>query len=347
MIAYIDSHKDRRTVDGVRYGVEPICTELQVAPSTYYAARARPPSARAVADEALKVEVERIYDENYKVYGQRKVWKQATREGLAVGRDRVARLMRQLGLAGVRRGKVKRTTIADPRAERAPDLVERRFVAERPNQLWVADFTYVASWAHTVYVAFVIDVYSRFIVGWRAATTMRTELVLDALEMSIWRRDHEILDGLICHSDAGSQYTSITYTERLDEIGAAPSIGSVGDSYDNALAESVIGLFKTELIRRHGPWRNVEDIELATLGYVDWFNYRRLHTEIGDIPPAELEAAYRDGDIVSHTIAAATGATALTNSLRSNVSATLELDKNHRTGPRFPHNLTTTEDKTS
>jgi len=290
MIAYIDEFKDHRTVDGVRFGVEPICAELPIAPSTYYA-KDHPPSARAVEDAMLCSEIERIYDENYRVYGQRKVWKQAVREGVGVGRDRVGRLMRQLGLAGVRRGKVKRTTIADPQAGRAPDLVDRHFVAERPNQLWVADFTYVATWAHTVYVAFVIDVYSRMIVGWRAATTMRTALVLDALEMAIWRRN-DVLDGLICHSDAGSQYTSITYTERLDEIHAAPSIGSVGDSYDNALAESVIGLFKTELIRRHGPWRNVDDVELATLGYVDWFNCRRLHSEIGDIPPAELETTF-------------------------------------------------------
>lgn len=283
MIDYVDTHKDR-------FGIEPICRDLEIAPSTYYAAKSRPPSARAVSDAALKPELERIYDKNYKVYGQRKVWKQARREGFDVGRDRVARLMRALGLAGVRRGKVRRTTIADPSAARAPDLVDRQFVAQRPNQLWVCDFTFVATWAHTVYVAFVIDVYSRMIVGWRATTSMRTELVLDTLEMAIWRRDHDTFDGLVCHSDAGSQYTSIRYTERLDEIRAAPSIGSVGDSYDNALAESVIGLFKTELVRRHGPWRNIDDLELAALGYVDWFNHRRLHSEIGDVPPAEFEA---------------------------------------------------------
>jgi putative transposase len=199
--------------------------------------------------------------------------------------------MRELGISGVVRGKVKRTTTPDPRAARAPDLVNRIFLAPRPNALWVSDFTYVATWSGTVYVAFVVDIYSRFIVGWRVATSMRTELVLDALEMAVWHRQ-EILDGLVCHSDAGSQYTSIRYTERLAEIGAAPSVGSVGDPIDNAVAESTIGLYKTELIRRHGPWRNVDQVELATLAYIDWFNHRRLHGEIGDIPPAELEDTY-------------------------------------------------------
>jgi putative transposase len=199
--------------------------------------------------------------------------------------------MRTLGIAGVVRGKTRRTTIADPIADRAPDLVQRRFTATRPNQLWVSDFTYVAAWSGTVYVALVIDVFSRLIVGWRTATSMRTELVLDALEMAIWRRA-SLLDGLICHSDAGSQYTSIRYTERLAEIGAASSVGTVGDSYDNSLAESTIGLYKTELIRRHGPWRTLEEVELATLAYVDWYNHRRLHSQIGNLPPAELETTY-------------------------------------------------------
>ena len=232
-----------------------------------------------------------MFNDNYQVYGARKLWKQLRREGELVGRDRVARLMRTLGIAGTVRGKPRRTTIPDPAAARAPDLVNRQFTATRPNQLWVSDFTYVASWSGTVYVAFVIDVFSRLIVGWRAAASMRTELVLDALEMAIWRRVG-VLDGLVCHSDAGSQYTSLRYTTRLAEIGAAPSIGTVGDSYDNSLAESTIGLFKTELIRRHGPWRTLEEVELATLGYIDWFNHHRLHGEIGDIPPAELEATY-------------------------------------------------------
>jgi putative transposase len=284
MTRYIDTHRDR-------FGVEPICRALQVAPSTYYATKRRPPSARAVRDAELAPKIQQVFDDNYQVYGVRKLWRQLQRQGERVGRDQVARLMRTLGIAGVLRGKSKRTTVADPAAVRAPDLVNRQFTATRPNQLWVSDFTYVASWSGTVYVAFIIDVFSRLIVGWGAAASMRTELVLDALEMAVWRRK-EVLDGLVCHSDAGSQYTSIRYTDRLAEVGAAPSIGSVGDSYDNSLAESTIGLFKTELIRRHGPWRTLEDVELAALGWIDWFNTRRLHGEIGHIPPAELEATY-------------------------------------------------------
>jgi putative transposase len=283
-VAFVDEHRSS-------FGVEPICRELQVAPSSYYAAKSRPPSARAVSDAALKPKVLDAFHTNYEVYGARKLWKHLGREGHDVGRDRVARLMRELGLAGAVRTKRRRTTFADPAAARAPDLVNREFAASRPNQLWVADFTVVSSWSGPVYVAFIVDVFSRFIVGWRVATTMRTELVLDALEMAIWRRN-DALDGLVCHSDAGSQYTSIRYTERLAEIGAAPSIGSVGDSYDNAMAESTIGLFKTELIRRRGPWKTFDQVELATLGYVDWFNHRRLHGEIADVPPAELEATY-------------------------------------------------------
>jgi|SRR5215211_1403371 len=284
MTRYIDTYRDR-------FGVEPICRALQVAPSSYYAARCRPLSARASSDAELAPKILKVFNDNYQVYGARKLWRQLRREGELVGRDRVARLMRTLGIAGAVRGKPRRTTIPDPAAARAPDLVNRQFTATRPNQLWVSDFTYVATWSGTVYVAFVIDVFSRLIVGWRAAASMRTELVLDALEMAIWRRVG-VLDGLVCHSDAGSQYTSLRYTTRLAEIGAAPSIGTVGDSYDNSLAESTIGLFKTELIRRHGPWRTLEEVELATLGYIDWFNHHRLHGEIGDIPPAELEATY-------------------------------------------------------
>jgi putative transposase len=284
MTRYIDTHRDR-------FGVEPICRALQVAPSSYYAARCRPVSARASSDAELAPKILKVFNDNYQVYGARKLWRQLRRGGELVGRDRVARLMRTLGIAGAVRGKPRRTTIGDPAAARAPDLVNRQFTATRPNQLWVSDFTYVATWSGTVYVAFVIDVFSRLIVGWRAAASMRTELVLDALEMAIWRRVG-VLDGLVCHSDAGSQYTSLRYTTRLAEIGAAPSIGTVGDSYDNSLAESTIGLFKTELIRRHGPWRTLEEVELATLGYIDWFNHHRLHGEIDDIPPAELEATY-------------------------------------------------------
>jgi putative transposase len=281
---YIDAYRER-------FGVEPICRALQVAPSSFYAARSRPPSARAVGDAELAPKILKVFNDNYRVYGARKLWKQLRREGELVGRDRVARLMRTLGIAGAVRGKPRRTTIPDPAAARAPDLVNRQFTATRPNQLWVSDFTYVATWSGTVYVAFVIDVYSRLIVGWHAAASMGTELVLDALEMAIWRRA-SLLDGLVCHSDAGSQYTSLRYTTRLAEIGAAPSIGTVGDSYDNSLAESTIGLFKTELIRRHGPWRTLEEVELATLAYIDWFNHHRLHGEIGNLPPAELEATY-------------------------------------------------------
>jgi putative transposase len=284
MTRYIDTYRDR-------FGVEPICRTLQVAPSSYYAARRRQPSARAVSDAELGPKVLKVWTDNYRVYGARKLWRQLQREGVRVGRDRVGRLMRTLGITGAVRGKTRRTTITNPTADRAPDLVQRRFVATRPNQLWVSDFTYVASWSGTVYVAVVIDVFSRLIVGWRAATSMRTELVLDALEMAIWRRA-SVLDGLICHSDAGSQYTSIRYTERLAEIGAAPSVGSVGDSYDNSLAESTIGLYKAELIRRHGPWRTLEEVELATLSYIDWFNQHRLHGQIGNLPPAELEVTY-------------------------------------------------------
>jgi putative transposase len=282
---YIDEHRDR-------FGVEPICHAVQVAPSTYYAARRRPPSARAVRDAELAPKVLQVFNDNYRVYGVRKLWRQLQRQGEQVGRDQVGRLMHRLGIAGVVRGTTRRTTtVADPAAVRAPDLVNRQFVATRPNQLWVSDFTHVATWSGTSYVAFVIDVYSRLIVGWRAAATMRTELVLDALEMAVWRRA-DVLDGLVCHSDAGSQYTSIRYTDRLADIGAAPSIGTVGDSYDNSLAESTIGLFKTELIRRHGPWRTVDDVELAALGWIDWYNTRRLHSELGHVPPAEHEAAY-------------------------------------------------------
>jgi len=281
---YIDAHRDR-------FGVEPICRTLQVAPSSYYAVRRRQPSARERSDAELGPKVLKVFNDNYRVYGARKLWRQLQREGVAVGRDRVARLMRTLGIGGVVRGKARRTTVADPAAVRAPDLVNRQFTATRPNQLWVSDFTYVASWSGTVYVGLVIDVFSRLIVGWRAAAGMRTELVLDALEMAIWRRA-SVLEGLICHSDAGSQYTSLRYTERLAEIGAAPSVGSVGDSYDNSLAESTIGQYKTELIRRQGPWRTLEEVELATLAWIDWYHHRRLHGQIGDIPPAELEAAY-------------------------------------------------------
>jgi putative transposase len=245
----------------------------------------------AIRHEAMRPKVKDTWEANYKVYGIHKIWKQMHRQGDLIGRDQVARLMAELGIEGIRRGKKRRTTKPDPTASRPPDLVDRNFTAPSPNKLWVADFTYVPTWSGMAYVAFVIDVFSRMIVGWRVATSMTTDLVLDTLEMALWRRDERVA-GVICHSDAGSQYTSIRYTERLDEVHAAPSIGSRGDSYDNAMAESVIGIYKTELIGPRGPWRNADEVELATLPYVDWFNNIRLHTEIGDVPPAEIEATY-------------------------------------------------------
>jgi putative transposase len=275
-----------------RFGVEPICRQLQIAPSGYYARKTRPPSKRALRDAELKPQITRVFQANYGVYGADKVWAALKREGLPVARCTVERLMRELGLRGAIRGKTRRTTISDETTAKPADLVERRFVASRPNQLWVADLTYVRTYAGFVYVAFVIDVYSRFIVGWQASTSLRADLALDALELALWRRRSDRLDGLVHHSDRGRQYLAIRYTERLDDIGCLRSVGSRGDSYDNALAESTIGLYKTELIRRRGPWRTLDDVEIATLEYLDWFNHRRLHSEIGMIPPAELEAAY-------------------------------------------------------
>ena len=284
MIAYIDRHKDR-------YGVEPICRLLPIAPSTYYARKQRPPSARAVRDARLKAEIRRVYDDNFGVYGVRKVWRQLHREGIPVARCTVERLMGELGLVGVRRGKTRRTTTPDTTTARPADLVERDFSASRPNRLWVADLTYVATWSGFVYVALVIDAFSRFLVGWQASRSLRTDLALDALEMAIWRRQAR-LEGLVHHSDRGSQYLSIRYTQRLAEAGAVTSVGSRGDSYDNALAETIIGLHKTELVRRRGPWRGIDDLEYATLEWVDWFNHRRLLEPIGHVPPAEFEAAF-------------------------------------------------------
>ena len=285
MIAYIDTHRDR-------FGVEPICQLLPIAPSTYYDAKRRPPSARALRDEELKAAIARVHRDNFGVYGARKVWRQLGREGIAVARCTVERLMADLGLEGVRRGRTRRTTTPDAATPRPADLVERDFSAQRPNQLWVADLTYVATWSGFVYVAFVIDAFSRFLVGWQASRSLRTDLALDALEMAIWHR-RGVLDGLVHHSDRGSQYLSIRYTERLAEAGAVTSVGSRGDSFDNALAETIIGLYKTELIRRRGPWKGINEVEYATLEWVDWFNHRRLLEPIGHIPPAEFEAAFR------------------------------------------------------
>jgi transposase InsO family protein len=285
MIAYIDEFKHR-------YGVEPICRVLPIAPSTYYHARRRSSSARAVRDRQLKGEIARVHAEHFGVYGARKVWRQLHREQITVARCTVERLMGELGLQGVRRGKTRRTTTPDAAAARPADLVARDFSATRPNQLWVADLTYVATWSGFVYVAFVIDAFSRFLVGWQASRSLRTDLALDALEMAIWRRQAQ-LDGLVHHSDRGSQYLSIRYTERLAEAGAVTSVGSRGDSYDNALAETIIGLYKTELIRRRGPWKGQDEVEYATLEWVDWFNHRRLLEPIGHVPPAEFEAAFQ------------------------------------------------------
>jgi putative transposase len=287
VIAYIDTYKDV-------YGVEPICRVLQVAPSTYYAAKTRPPSTRSVRDEELKARITTIYAENYACYGVRKMWRQLRRDGVEVARCTVARLMRELGLAGLVRGKPKRTTIVGDAAARPADLVARDFRAPAPNRLWVADLTYIRTWSGWVYAAFVIDVYSRLVVGWQLATHLRTDLALDALEMAMWRRRRAGADlsGLVHHSDRGVQYLSIRYTDRLADAGVVASVGSKGDSYDNALAESFNGLFKAELIRRYGPWRGIDDVELATLEYLDWFNHRRLHGACDDQPPAEFEAMH-------------------------------------------------------
>ena len=290
---FIGGHK-------ARFGVEPICRVLSqhgcpIAPSSYYDAARRAPSPRGRRDEQLKRAITRIHQDNYGVYGARKVWLALNRQGIPVARCTVERLMRELGLAGARRGKKIRTTVPGPGAARPVDLVGRRFSPAAPDRLWVADFTYVPTWSGMVYVALVIDAYSRQILGWRAATSMRTALVLDALEQALWARRRQGRDsvaGLVHHTDAGSQYTSIAVTERLAAAGAQPSVGAVGDAYDNALAESVIGLYKTELIKPHGPWRTAEQVELATLRYIDWFNRQRLFEACGDIPPAELEAAY-------------------------------------------------------
>jgi putative transposase len=285
MIAYIHEHKDR-------FGVEPICRVLPIAPSTYYQHSGRPPSARALRDAKLKAEIARVHAENFGVYGARKVWRQLHREGITVARCTVERLMGELHLEGARRGKTRRTTTPDAATVRPADLVERDFSASRPNQLWVADLTYVATWSGLVYVALVVDAFSRFLVGWQASRSLRTDLALDALEMAVWQR-HGDLEGLVHHSDRGSQYLSIRYTERLAEAGAACSVGSRGDSYDNALAETIIGLYKTELIGRRGPWKGLDEVEYATLEWVDWFNHRRLLEPIGSVPPAEFEAAFR------------------------------------------------------
>jgi len=288
-VRYVDARKHR-------WGVEPICRALQFAPSTYYDAVARPPSARSARDEVLKPEILRVHQSNCDgVYGAKKIWKQLQREGITVANCTVRRLMKEEGLSGARRGRqFKLTTITDEHQHRPSDLVDRQFVASAPNRLWVADLTYVKTHTGWTYVAFIIDVYSRAIVGWQASTSLRSDLAIDALEMAIYSRNHRDLSNLVHHSDRGVQYLSIRYSERLGEAEIVASVGSKGDSYDNALAESFNGLYKTELIHRKGPWRNVEHVEWATLNYVDWFNNRRIHESLDYVPPVEFEAAYYD-----------------------------------------------------
>lgn len=291
VIRFIEDHRDV-------YGVESICAVVPVAPSTYYlhTARVTDPtqrSARAQQDDHWRTQIQRVFDANHQVYGPRTVWRQLRREDHDVARCTIERLMRAMGLRGVVRGRtwITTTDAADTVAQ-VPDLVDRVFTATQPNQRWVSDFTYVATWRGVVFVAFVIDVFARRIVGWRASASMRTDLALDALEQAIYDRcDHDTGD-LVHHSDRGSQYLSIRYTERLADAGIECSVGSRGDAYDNALAETVIGLFKTEVIRRQGPWRSLEAVEFATLEWVDWFNHRRLLEPIGYLPPAEYEARY-------------------------------------------------------
>ena len=287
---FIDAHK-------TDHGVEPICNALPIAPSTYYdhAARVVDPgrrSARSRRDDELTVEIERVWNENFQVYGVRKVWRQLNRERIRVARCTVDRLMKRRGLYGVVRGQGVRTTIQDTNAPCPLDHVKRQFQADRPNVLWVSDFTYVSTWQGFVYVAFIIDVYARRLVGWKASASMRAEFVLDALEQALFARRPFDSDRLVHHSDRGSQYVSIRYTERLAEAGLEPSVGTVGDSYDNAMAESIIGLFKAEVIHRRTSWHRREDVEWETLKWVDWFNNRRLLEPIGNVPPAEKEAAY-------------------------------------------------------
>jgi len=288
MVAFIDRYRDH-------YGVESICKELPIAPSTYhrYKRLKQYPelrSKRAKRDEQLRLDIQRVWEENHRNYGARKVWKQLHRKSTPTARCTVERLMKQLGIPGVRRGRRCITTIADEAIHKPLDLVNREFSASRPNQLWVADITYVVTWSGFVYVAFVVDVFSRYIVGWRVLKNMQTDLVLDALEQALWARGKP--RGVIHHSDRGSQYLSIRYTERLTEAGFNASVGSVGDSYDNALAETINGLYKAEVIHKHSPWKGLDDGEHATLTWVDWFNNRRLLQSIGDVPPAEYEMLY-------------------------------------------------------
>lgn len=300
MVAFIEAHRDE-------YGVEPICEVLPIAPATYYEHRARRLDPERVpkrvkSDEKLSQEISRVWKGNFSVYGAKKVWQQLNREGIKVARCTVERLMGQLGLRGaIRGGAFRVTTLADEKAIRPPDLVERNFRASRPNELWVADFTYVATWAGFVYVAFVIDVFSRAIVGWRASRSMRSDLPLDALEQALFARP--VTSGLVHHSDRGTQYLSIRYTERLAEAGVESSVGSRGDSYDNAMAESIIGLFKSEVIHRRGPWRSLDQVEYAVLEWVDWFNNRRLLEPLDYVSPIEYEQAFYKAQVTQSAAA--------------------------------------------
>ena len=305
IVQFIDMRKHE-------FGAWPICRTLtaagtQIAPSTYYAFKTRPPSKRTLRDEELLVQIRRVHAKNFGVYGAKKLHAQLRREGIAVARCTIERLMRSAGLRGVSRAKGPRTTIPGNGPETRPDLVERDFTATTPNQLWVADITYCRTFAGWVYAAFVIDVFSRRVVGWQLSRSLRTDLALDALEMGIWTRQHAGHDvsGLTHHSDKGVQYVAVRYTQRLSEAGAVASVGSTGDSYDNALAEAFNSLYKAELIRNHGPWKNIDDLEIATAEYIDWFNHRRLHGEIGMIPPVELEDTYYHHQTVPATADAA------------------------------------------
>lgn len=282
-VAFIDAHRDR-------WPVAVMCRAIGLSERTYHARKTRAPSARAIRDEYLKVEMARIFAANYSCYGARRLWLSLLREHISVGRGRVERLMVEVGICGVQRGKKRYTTIADADAARPPDLVKRQFGAQRPNQLWLADITYASTWEGWLYVSFILDACSRMIVGWQIATHLRTELVLDALEMAIFRRD--VTSGLIHHSDAGAQYTAIRYSDRLSQAGVAASIGTVADSYDNAMAEALNGSYKHELVKLHGPWRTRAELETATINWIYWYNDTRLHGEIGDMAPTEFEALH-------------------------------------------------------
>jgi putative transposase len=291
-VEFVDSQREEHGVQPVLQALQG--TPAQITPSTYYAAKTRPASARTIRDGELAEKIEQVHEENYGVYGVRKVWHELNRHGVAVARCTVERLMREAGLRGLLRDKSPRTTRPAPETARPGDLVERDFTAAGPNELWVADLTYVRTSAGWVYAAFILDVFSRMIVGWQVATSLYTDLALDALQMAIWRRQAESADltGLVHHSDRGVQYRAIRYTQRLAEAGAVASVGSVGDSYDNAMAEAFNSLYKAELVRNKGPWRGLDDLEIATVEYIDWYNNRRLHGELKHVPPAEYEALH-------------------------------------------------------